>query len=246
MNRLLRFLCLVLQILVICACLAVCVYGIMISEETSDSYHYIAATARVTILLLLTLAYYKNSMTSFDPGNVFIVLALLFLSTAELRIMPFFSAMTGWGFIPPRISVRIQIFAQLMSYFSIAGFGLYYQNNEQVNTSGMSVFGTLGVLFLSVLIPASQNIDGIWTLPAPRITLGLIAATAFVILVVLLFNEESKSGVMRFLGLIFLMAGNLVIIIWGADLLYYIVGSVIYAIGGFVLILATLRNSIIL
>ena len=245
-NRLLRFLCLMLQILVICACLAVCVYGIMIGSEISDSYHYIAATARVTILLLLTLAYYKNSLTSFDPGNVFMILALLFLSVGELRIMPYFSSMTGWGYIPPRVSVRIQIFSQLMTYFSIAGFGLYYQNNEQVNTSGLSIIGTLGVLFLSVLIPASQNVDGVWTLLAPKITLGIIAATAFIIMVVLLFNEQTKSGIMRFLGLILLMAGNLITIIWGAELLYMIAGTALYFLGGFIVMLATLRNSIIL
>ena len=94
--------------------------------------------------------------------------------------MPYFSSMTGWGYIPPRVSVRIQLFSQFMTYFSIAGFGLYYQNNEQVNTSGLSIIGTLGVLFLSVLIPASQNVDGVWTLLAPKITLGIIAATAFI------------------------------------------------------------------
>ena len=245
-NRLLRFLCLMLQILVIGACLVVCVYGIIIAEESSDSFHYIAATVRVLILLLLTISYYKTSMASFDPGNVFMILALLFLSVAELRILPFFSAMTGWGFIPPRVSVRLQLFSQFMSYFSIAGFGLYYQNNEQMNTSGLSIIGTLGVLFLSILIPASQNVEGVWTLLAPRITLGVIAATASVVLIMLLFNEQSKSGIMRFLGLILLMAGNLISILWGAELLYYAVGTAIYFSGGFILMLATLRNSIIL
>lgn len=245
-NRLLRFLCLMLQILVIGACLAVCVYGILISVETSDSYHYIAVTARVAILLLLTLAYYKTSMSSFDPGNVFMILALLFLSAAELNILSYFSAMTGWGIIPPRVGVRLQLFSQFMSYFSIAGFGLYYQNNEQVNTSGFSIMGTLGILFLSLMIPATQDIDSVWGLLAPRITLGVVATTAFIVMLIVLFNEQSKSGVMRFLGLIFLMAGNLVTVLFGSEFLYYAVGSGIFVFGGFILMLATLRNSVIL
>jgi len=89
-------------------------------------------------------------------------------------------------------------------------------------------------------------VEGVWTLLAPRITLGVIAATASVVLIMLLFNEQSKSGIMRFLGLILLMAGNLISILWGAELLYYAVGTAIYFSGGFILMLATLRNSIIL
>ena len=48
------------------------------------------------------------------------------------------------------------------------------------------------------------------------------------------------------LGLILLMAGNLITIIWGAELLYMIAGTAIYFLGGFIVMLATLRNSIIL
>lgn len=245
-NRLLRFLCLMLQILVIGACLAVCVYGILISEELPDSYHYIAVTARIVILLLLTLSYYKTSMSSFDPGNVFMILALLFLSVTELNILPYFSALTGWGIIPPRVSVRLQLFSQFMSYFSVAGFGLYYQNSEQVNTSGFSIMGTLGILFLSLMIPATQDIDGVWGLLAPRITLGVIAATTFIVLFIVMFNEQSKSGIMRFLGLIFMMAGNLVNVVLGSEFFFFAVGSGIFVFGGFILLLATLRNSVIL
>jgi len=244
-NRLLRFLSLLLQILVIVTCLAACVYGIMISEETSDSNHYIASTARVVILLLLTISYYKTSLTSFDPGNIYMILALLFLSVSELRILSY-SAMTGWGIIPPRVSVRIQIFSQLMSYFSIAGFGLYYQNNEQVNTTGFCVMGTLGILFLSLMLPATQNMDGIWTLLAPKIILGVIAATAFIVMLILLFNEQTSSGIMRFIGLILLMGGNLITVVFGAGFLYYAIGSAVYFLGGFILMLSTLRNSVIL
>jgi hypothetical protein len=245
-NRLIRFLSLLLQILVIGTCLAACVYGIMISEETSDSNHYLASTARVVILLLLTISYYKTSMTSFDPGNIFMILALLFLSVSELRILSYFSAMTGWGIIPPRIGVRIQMFSQFMAYLSIAGFGLYYQNTEQVNTSAFCIMGTLGTLFLSILLPATQDMDGIWTLLAPKIILGVIAATAFIVMLILLFNEQTSSGIMRFIGLILIMGGNLITIFFGAGFLYYAIGSAVYFLGGFVLMLSTLRNSVIL
>ncbi len=245
-NRLLRFLSLFLQILVIGACLAVCVYGIMISEMTSDSYRFIAATARILILLLMTISYYKTSMTSFDPGNSFMMHALLFLSISELRILSDFTAITGWGVLPPRVGVRLQLFAQFMSYFSIAGFGLHYQNNEQVNNTAFSMMGTLGVLFLSLMIPATQDVDGVWMLLAPKITLGLIAATAAVVILIQLFNEQSRSGIMRFFGMLLLMGGNLITILSGSELLLFATGTGIYFLGGFILMLALLRNSIIL
>jgi hypothetical protein len=88
--------------------------------------------------------------------------------------------------------------------------------------------------------------DGIWTLLAPKIILGVIAATAFIVMLILLFNEQTSSGIMRFIGLILIMGGNLITIFFGAGFLYYAIGSAVYFLGGFVLMLSTLRNSVIL
>ena len=91
-SKLLRLLTLLLQILVIGICLTICVYGIVVSVDSSESYPYIAATVRVSILLLITISYYKTSVSAFNPGNLFMMMAMLYMSITELRILSYFTA----------------------------------------------------------------------------------------------------------------------------------------------------------
>ena len=117
-SKLLRVLTLLLQILVITICLTICVYGIVVTEDIQDSYPYIAATVRVSILLLITISYYKTSVSAFNPGNLFMMMAMLYMSITELRILSYFTGLTGWSFLPPRVGVWLQLFSQFMLCFS--------------------------------------------------------------------------------------------------------------------------------
>lgn len=245
-SKFLRFLSLTLQILVIGICLTVCVYGIVISQEASDSYPFISTTVRVAILLLITISYYKTSVTAYNPGNVFMILAMMYMAVTELRILSYFTAMTGWGIIPPRVAVRVQLFSQFMLYFSIAGYALFHQNNEQGITSRFNLLGTVGLLFLSLTIPATQDIDGVWTLLAPLSILVVLAATVLISMLMILFSEQTKSSVVRFVGILLMAIGNFLAVVTSSSFLYSGIGTVLYFIGGFMVMVVTLRTSVIL
>ena len=245
-SKLLRLLTLLLQILVIGICLTICVYGIVVSADSSESYPYIAATVRVSILLLITISYYKTSVSAFNPGNLFMMMAMLFMAITELRILSYFTGLTGWSILPPRVSVRLQLFSQFMLYFSLAGYALFYQNNEHSSTTRFNAFGTIAMLFLSITIPSTQDIDGVWGKRAPLSILVIIASIALITILIILFNEQSKAGVVRLIGLILMIMGNFMTVLLTTSLIYSTIGSGLFFIGGFMVMVVTLRNSVIL
>ena len=245
-SKFLRFLSLTLQILVTLICLTTCVYGIMISLDASESHPFIAATVRIAILLLITISYYKTSVSAYNPGNLFMILALMYLDLTELRILSYFSAITGWGIIPPRVAVRLQMFSQYMLYFSVSGYALFYQNNEQGITTRFNLLGTIGILFLSLTIPATQNIGDIWTLLAPMSVLVVLGSTALISVLIILFNEQTKSAVVRFIGMVLMLAGNFLYVFESGSFLYSTIGTGAFFIGGFMVMVVTLRTSVIL
>ncbi|MBP5162125.1 MAG: hypothetical protein ILP16_04025 [Spirochaetales bacterium] len=244
-SKLLRVITLLLQILVISICLTICVYGIVVIEDPQDTYPYIAATVRVSILLLITISYYKTSVSAFNPGNLFMMMAMLYMSVTELKILSYFTGLTGWSILPPRVSVRLQLFSQFMLYFSLAGYALFYQNNEHSSTTRFNALGTVAMLFLAVTIPSTQDIDGVWSKRAPLSILVVIASIALITFLIILINEQSKAAIVRLIGLMLMMMGNFATVI-SPYFIYYAAGSAIFFIGGFMVMVVTLRNSVIL
>ena len=100
-SKAFRVFVLLLQILCFAVSIGVCVYGIVIIEEVDNSYPYIAAVVRLVVILLVTVAYYKSSVSNINPGNAFIILALFFLTVTELRVLSYFTQLTGFSILPP-------------------------------------------------------------------------------------------------------------------------------------------------
>ncbi len=245
-NKFLRFLVLLLQILAIAVEIAIYVYGIMVVEKVSDSYHFIAAVARVAVILLITISYYKTSVTKYNPGNIFVISCLFFLSLSELGILSYFVNMTGWSLIPPRALVRTVMFSQYMAYFSLIGYAIQYQTNEHSSVVRLLALGITAVAFLTVLIPASQNVDELWSMPAPMVLVVLFACTATVTHLILAFSEPTRVGTMRHVATILMIIGNFVTIKFGQIYPYTIIGSGLFIVGGLITVVITLRNSVIL
>lgn len=244
-SKLLRVITLLLQILVISICLTICVYGIVVTEDSQDTYPYIAATVRVSILLLITISYYKTSVSAFNPGNLFMMMAMLYMSVTELKILSYFTGLTGWSFLPPRVGVWLQLFSQFMLYFSLAGYALFYQNNEHSSTTRFNALGTVAMLFLALTIPSTQDIVGVWGKKAPLSILVVIASIALITFMIILINEQSKAAIVRLIGLVLMMLGNFAAVVL-SSFIYYAAGSVVFFIGGFMVMVVTLRNSVIL
>ena len=244
-SKALRILVLLIQLMCFLASIGVCVYGIVIAEETDDSYTYMAAVVRLVVILLVTVSYYKSSVSNINPGNAFVILALLFLTVSELRVLSYFTALTGWSILPPRVSVRVQMFSQFMLMFLLIGYAIHYQNNEHSFITRFLALGTAAVLFISIMLPATQDIEGIWKMTAPLWVLCILSGTALFTQLMLSFTEPTATGRLRNLAILMMIVGNGLSFVFEA-FASTIIGSSIFLLGGFITMVVTLRNSVIL
>ena len=244
-SKALRILVLLIQLMCFLASIGVCVYGIVIAVETDDSYTYMAAVVRLVVILLVTVSYYKSSVSNINPGNAFVILALLFLTVSELRVLSYFTALTGWSILPPRVSVRVQMFSQFMLMFLLIGYAIHYQNNEHSSITRFLALGTAAILFISIMLPATQDIEGIWKMTAPLWVLCILSGTALFTQLMLSFTEPTATGRLRNLAILMMIVGNGLSFVFEA-FASTIIGSLIFLLGGFITMVVTLRNSVIL
>ena len=244
-SKALWILVLLIQLMCFLASIGVCVYGIVIAEETDDSYTYMAAVVRLVVILLVTVSYYKSSVSNINPGNAFVILALLFLTVSELRVLSYFTALTGWSILPPRVSVRVQMFSQFMLMFLLIGYAIHYQNNEHSSITRFLALGSAAVLFISIMLPATQDIEGIWEMSAPFWVLCILSGTALFTQLMLSFTEPTATGRLRNLAILMMIVGNGLSFVFEA-FASTIIGSSIFLLGGFITMVVTLRNSVIL
>ena len=239
-TRFLRVLLIILQFLIYAVCLAACVFGVMQIYELKDTYVYISSIARVITLILVTVSYYKNSFATNNPGDTFTSFFLFFASVAEIRVISYFSATTGWGVIPDRVSVLMLTYAMFMTFLSAIGFGLYYHNNEHAAVSRFMALTAAGTIFLVYLIPSSQNVIGIWKLHAPLYLLTIFLIIAIISHLILIVSEPTRQ-----IGSILILAGLYMNVI-AFGFTNCIISTALYVIGGFILMIMYLRNSVIL
>ena len=243
-SKLLRILTLFLQVICLAIIVGVCVYGIVVTEEWSVSRPFIQTVVRAAVLFLLTISYYKTSVSNFNPGNPFIMLFMLFMTIVELKILSVFSELTGWSILPARVSVRLHLFAQFMVYFLLTGYAINYQNNDHSAVSRFMVFGMTGCLFLSIMIPATQDIAGVWDLKAPYLLVTSFCTISVLSNMILAFSESTSVGTLRHVSTIMMLLGNYAMIY--DNQIISLVGSGLFVLGAIISMILTLRNSVIL
>lgn len=245
-NKFFRYFLLLIQIFTIAVEMLIYIYGILIAENLTDSLPLIVAVVRVAVVLLITITYYKTSVTKFNPGNLFIITCLFFLSASELGVLSYLVQITGWSILSPRTIARIVMASQFLSYFSIIGYAVQNQTNEHNPIVRLLMMGGIGVIFLTMTIPTSQDVYTLWSIPAPLILVTILAATACLTNLILIFSEPTRGAVARHLSIIFMIVGNYIVIKFGQNLIMAIIGSSLFIIGGLIIVGQTLHNSVLL
>lgn len=244
-SRFLRFLVVTLQTLAFIIGIGISVYGIVVSTDGSGAVDYITTVVRIVALVLVTLAYYKNNVSINNPGNLFTILYLLFASLTEMQILSFFTRLTGWSILPPRVNVRLVMFSQFMMFFSVLGFSLFNQNNEHGAANRFMLIGGAGVLFLSLTLPAPQDVLGVWSMTAPLVVLTILCVLSVIAHMILIASDLQRSWILRQVATIMLIVGSYLVAVF-TSFAYITVGTALFAIGAIILMIMTLRNSVIL
>ena len=109
----------------------------------------------------------------------------------------------------------------------------------------VAALGSAAVLFISIMLPATQDIEGIWKMSAPFWVLCILSGTALFTQMILSFTEPTAMGRLRNLAILMMIVGNGLSFIFDS-FASTIIGSSIFLLGGFITMVVTLRNSVIL
>ena len=245
-SKFLRVIVILIQILTTAVEIGICIFGMTLVDNVGESYPFVFTVVRVAVVLLMMLAYYKTSVSKLNPGNIFVIFFLLFMTLSELNILSYFTVISGRSFIPPRVLVRILIASQFMVQFSILGNALQYQTNEHSAALRLFFFGALAIAFITYIIPATQEVTKLWDVPAPLTMLSILSVLAIISQLILAFSETTKIGALKHTAMVILLAGNFIATVFDGLLIFTAIGSAFFFVGGIIIMLITLRNSVIL
>ena len=244
-SKAVRFSFLLFQLLVFILGIGICIFGIVRTDDTEAIYRYICAVARIIILLLISATYFKMSGSTFSQGSSFMMLCIFCLSFAELRVISDFTLLTGISIMPPRAIVRTQLLSQFLLHICLIGYAVYYQNSEYTTNSRFLLLGVGATVFLSLVIPSSQTLPGMWTHTAPLLVLSVLAVVTLFTHFVLTTSEPTTAGAIRHVSIMLMVVGNFIGIVF-SGMTFIIVGTSLFVVGGILAVTVTLRNSVIL
>lgn len=244
-NKAARLLFLLFQLLVFILGIGICIFGIVRTEDTESIYRYICAVARIIILLLVSATYFKMSGSTFSQGSSFMMICIFCLSFAELRVVSDFTLLTGISIMPPRAIVRTQLISQFLMHICLIGYAIYYQNSEYATNSRFILLGTGAVVFLALVIPSSQTLQGMWTDTAPLLVLSVLGVVTLFTHFILTTSEPTTAGSLRHVSIMLMVAGNFIGIVF-SGMTFIVTGTALFVVGGILAVTVTLRNSVIL
>lgn len=244
-SKFLRFSFLVFQLLVFILGIGVCIFGLVKTDTLVSGYRYLAAVARIIILFLISVTYFKMSGSNFSQGSSFMMLCIFCLSFAELRVLSDLTLLTGISIMPPRAIVRTQLMSQFLLHVCLIGYAVYYQNNEYNSLTRFLLFGIGSSVFLSLVIPSSQTLPGMWLHTAPLLVISVLALLTLFTHMMLTTSEPTTLGSLRHVAIMLMVVGNFIYTVF-PGMIPAIIGTGLFSIGGILAVTVTLRNSVIL
>lgn len=246
-SRFVRILITILQTVTSVACVAVGVLGIFFTDGEFNSYYpYFASVLRTLALVLVTISFYKNSFMNNNSANLFTIFFLFFASLSETQSFSWFTSLTGWSLVPPRAIVRLILLSNIMIHVSVIGFAINYLSNEHTTVSRYLVISLTASILLSFVLPSTQGVSGLWHMHAPFLLLSVLALLAILSHAILLIvNKPSGSEALKQVATILLVVGSYNVTAL-EGIIPCLIGTGFYLVGGAMLSLMYLRNSVIL
>lgn len=239
-NKALRVFTFLIQTAIFAVCLLLCVRGVLISQTTESISTLIWTLVKLLALFILSIVFFKTSISRSTPGDVFIALYILFGSVSFIKVFDLYSNLTGTCYIPPVVNVRLYMLSIIMMSLSLLGSGLYHQNNEHTAVSRFSAIIVCIALIMTEVLPAGQTYESLLSLPVLWL-LYAVNGASIVIFFLLIATDPPGPDIVRHVSLILLTIGNHLSICFIG---YYIqiVGNILFVIGCLMLMILTMRT----
>jgi len=209
-GRKLKFIILALSVIVFLAITAVCVQGILSTEDFDSRIAFGATVLRLIIFLVFQFFYYASMFSGLGVDSAFMPLFVLSSSLSELKILSLYSQVTNLCPYNPSIVSAIIEFSYIFSGLSLFCFSYFYQEREQSAANAFLLLSFVISALIVYFLPRIQIIDNISSNLAFSILLACIYAVAGILALHHVVTDPPGSYLVRHFSALLFLAGNIV------------------------------------
>lgn len=198
----------IIQIIVFAAISFLCFQGFTGSPLIEDKFRFAECFARCFFYAVFMFLYFRSLSSKFGTNTILFSLYLLFAVCSEARVISSVVKVTSFVFFNPMVGVRFTLFSSIIMFLCLAGYGLYYSNND--NSAIMKYFWIScgAALIISLVTPTVGDTMLALTIQPVHIILDILVITVIIIFTLQLITNISDPFSLRLIAGLILCIGN--------------------------------------
>ena len=209
-GRKLKFIILVSSVLVFLLISAICVQGILHTDDFDYRLAFGATILRLIILLVFQFFYYSSMFSGLGVDSAFLPLFVLSTSVTELKILGLFTQVYSLcPFSPVYVSMFIE-FNYIFSGLSLFCFSYFYQEREQSTANSFLLFSFLFSALIVYFLPRTQAIESLASGLPFSILLACVYTVAGILALHHIVTDPPGTYLVRHFSALLFLAGNIV------------------------------------
>lgn len=209
-GRKLKYIILALSLVVFLALAAICVHGILSTEDFDYRITFGATILRLIVFLVFQFFYYSSMFSGLGVDSAFMPLFVLSSSLAELKILSLYSQVTTLCPYDPTLVSAIIEFNYVFSGLSLFCFSYFYQEREQSIANSFLLMSFLFSAAVVYFLPKIQNINAIPSNLPFAILLACVYAVAGILALHHIVTDPPGTYLIRHFSALLFLAGNIV------------------------------------
>jgi len=209
-GRKLKFIILFFSILVFLLVTAICVQGILHTEDFDNRLAFGAAILRVLILLVFQFFYYSSMFSGLGVDSAFMPLFILSTQITELKILGLFMKLTAFCPVSPVIVVTVIEYCYIFSGLSLFCFSYFYQEREQSAANTFLIFSLIFSALVVYFLPRFQSFEAVASALPFSILLACVYTVAGILALHHIVTDPPGTYLIRHFSALLFLAGNIV------------------------------------
>lgn len=209
-GRKLKFIILFCSVLVFLLISAICVQGILHTDDFDNRLAFGATILRLIILLVFQFFYYSSMFSGLGVDSSFMPMFVLSTSVTELKILGLFTEVSALCPYNPVIVVQFIEFNYIFSGLALFCFSYFYQEREQSTANAFLIFSLLFSALIVCFLPKNQSIDSLASGLPFSILLACVYTAAGILDLHHIVTDPPGTYLVRHFSALLFLAGNIV------------------------------------
>ena len=209
-GRKLKFIILFFSILVFLLVSAICVQGILHTEDFDNRLTFGGTILRVLILLVFQFFYYSSMFSGLGVDSAFLPLFILSTQVTELKILGLFTEVSAICPVSPVIAVSVIEYNYIFSGLCLFNFSYFYQEREQSVANTFLIFSLVFAALVVYFLPRFQSFDGLDSALPFSVLLACVYTVAGILALHHIVTDPPGTYLVRHFSALLFLAGNIV------------------------------------